>query len=163
MTEISEISETVELHPLLDLQGLDPRSVNRVLQGLPFVVTKELRAGGNVYQPGDPIVLGAGPNDHVLIRERFVNRPEVWEAEKLRGALMSYNRKHVEPEENKLSWITRDLNETRTQEIAARAKTKQLMHERKQYEKQLESQKALVETLKEGRPKPEDYKLDWNQ
>jgi len=103
------------LHPSLDLSELDPRVVERLMTGQPFIVAKTIRRNGQVFEPGDEIVLGSHKNDDVLLRRHpitgaaFAVLPDRYYWSKLDGARKGYERKVLFELRNNVNAFQRDM------------------------------------------------------
>lgn len=56
----------MNFHPNFDPAGVPDDVLADIRAGVPLVARFRLKKDGQVYEPGEEVILGSGPNDHAL-------------------------------------------------------------------------------------------------
>jgi len=151
-----------QIHPGIDLGGLDPRAVDRLLEGQPFTVSKQIQRGGRTYEPGDEIVLGDYKNDDILLRRnaiggRFAVLPDQYAYGKWESARQGYERKTLQEPRNQVSWLRSDFQAACLLVDSLNAKLTGARAEKQNLKEALAAAEKKLAELEAAAPKLEDF------
>lgn len=111
----------INLHPLLDLSGVAIDAVDAMKNGAPFVATTRIKREGQIYKPGDELLLGSIPGDAHIAREGMALPKARYEAKELAHLAGEYERDVLQPARKRVADAQRTANAAAAQAAALEA------------------------------------------